>query len=370
LEYDLSSSFNGQATYLSITPRHRCIGLLFDSSFLCIGSSTTVITAMELVLSRRCRHMDWCRVPEASLECCKRCGFTLEFSANRPTEDVFTEVQDSPPLCPAFDPLSAQPLGAHSYRYPSLDLGHGRRIRILVLRAGRPGEPLRCVLQHANLQQGPTYEALSYTWADAKGDDSLCKKILCGFSGSTISITTNCEAALLLLRKEDADRPLWVDAICIDQSNVLERNHQVKNMIAIFRSAVRVLVYLGQGNPNLDRLVDYISDDVSGHLPKAFDFMSLFRNRWFQRVWIIQEVAVAKDVLVVYGGKRMSWDDLIVHSHLFLRIMAKHSLPLVLPPVMSYGLQQTATDSCQLHGVRFPPRVGLRELPVVFLPKS
>jgi hypothetical protein len=91
---------------------------------------------MELVLSRRCRHMDWCRVPEASLECCKRYGFTLDFSANHPREDVFTEVQGPPPLCPAFDPLSAQPLGAHSYRYPSLDLGHGRRIRILVLKAG------------------------------------------------------------------------------------------------------------------------------------------------------------------------------------------------------------------------------------------
>jgi hypothetical protein len=313
---------------------------------------------MELVLSRRCRHLDWCRIPETSLETCKRCGFTLNFSSSRPTGDIFTDTQDHPPTYPAFDPLSTQPMGAHGYRYPPLDLTYGRPIRILVLEAGKPGDPLRCGLEHVNLQQGPIYEALSYTWADANGDDSLCKKISCGNNGTTIAITANCEAALLLLRREDTDRSLWVDAICIDQSNVLERNHQVKNMIAIFRSAIRVLVYLGQGSPVINRLVDYVSDDVAGLLPEASDFTSLFRNRWFHRVWIIQEVAIAKDVLLVYGGKRMSWNDLIVHSSLFLRMMAEHSLPLVLPPVMSYGLQQTATGSGRSEKVRSPLRIS------------
>jgi hypothetical protein len=76
------------------------------------------------------------------------------------------------------------------------------------------------------------------------------------------------------------------DAVCIDQTNVLERKHQVKNMTVIFRSALRVLVYLGEGSPLLTRLVDYIGDDILGLLPQVFDFVTLFQSRWFHRVWV------------------------------------------------------------------------------------
>ncbi|KAF1829885.1 HET-domain-containing protein [Decorospora gaudefroyi] len=304
----------------------------------------------DLVISRRCRHMDWCSFPETSMEFCKRCGFTLTVSSNQEMGEASTEVQFQPQLFAAFDPFSTQPLRADSYRYSSLDLAHGRQIRVLVLKFGNLDEPLRCELEHVNLQQTPVFEALSYTWADEKGDDSLCQIISAGDSGQTIAITTNCEAALRRLRRPDADRRLWVDAICIDQSNVLERNHQVKNMIAIFRGAVRVLVYLGQGSDVLSRLVEYMGDDTAGDLPAVSDFLLLFQSRWFHRVWILQEIAVARDVLVIYGDKRMSWKDLVELSKLYLRMMAAHDLPLVLPPVIHYGLEQMTLSSCRSQG--------------------
>jgi hypothetical protein len=306
---------------------------------------------MELVPSRGCRHRDWWRFPQSSIESCVSCGFTLSIAANPTRDDPSEGLPLQPETETTFGPARSQPLLAHSHDYAPLNLAHGRQIRILVLKAGRPSDPLRCQLEHVNLQQGPIYEALSYTWADAKGDDSLCKTIAHGTNGKKIRITANCEAALILLRRHDTDRRLWVDAVCIDQSNIQERNHQVKNMIAIFRSATSVLVYLGQGSHILSRLVNYISNDTAGQLPQVFDFVSLYRSRWFHRVWIIQEIAVAKDVLVVYGDNRMSWKDLVEHSNLFLRMMAGHNLPLVLPPVMSYGLQQTTMSSRRLQGV-------------------
>lgn len=305
---------------------------------------------MDLVLSRGCRHVDWCTIPQTSIEFCMSCGFSLIFAAGCPAEDAYAEVQVQPRSGATFDPARSPSLGARSYHYPSLSLVHGHQIRVLVLKAGQPDDPLRCKLEHVNLQQGPIYEAVSYTWADEKGDDSICRTIQCGHGDQFLGITKNCEAALLRLRKRDTDRRLWVDAVCIDQSNVQERNHQVKNMIAIFRSALRVLVFLGQGSPVLGRLMDYISNDTAGQLPRALDFISLFRSRWFHRVWVLQEVAVAKSILVIYGVKQMSWEDLIEHSNFFFRLMAARNFPLVLPPAISYGLQQTTMGNRRLQG--------------------
>ncbi|EEU38295.1 uncharacterized protein NECHADRAFT_77119 [Fusarium vanettenii 77-13-4] len=304
----------------------------------------------DLVLSRGCRHNDWWSMPQTSVEFCRSCGFSLIYAASRPSKDVYAEVQVQPRPQDTFDPARITPPGARSYQYQPLDLTNGRQIRVLVLKAGKLEDPLQCELEHVNLQQGPIYEALSYTWADDKGDDSISRAIQCGSESQSIGITNNCELALLRLRKHDVDRRLWVDAVCIDQSNILERNHQVKNMIAIFRSAIRVVVFLGEGNPILDRLVDYMSNDTGGQLPQVTDFISLFRSRWFHRVWVLQEVAVAKSILVMYGMKQMSWVDLIKHGNLFLRLMAARNLSLVLPPVISYGLRQTEAGDRRLEG--------------------
>ncbi|RYP40557.1 hypothetical protein DL768_010616 [Monosporascus sp. mg162] len=305
---------------------------------------------MDLVLSRGCRHVDWCTIPETSIEFCRSCGFALICAAGRPAEYTYADVQVQPRPGDTFDPRRSPPLGARSYQYRPLNLAHGRQIRVLALKAGQPDDPLRCELEHVNLQQGPIYEAVSYTWADQKGDDSICRTIQCGHGDQFIGITKNCEAALLRLRKRDADRRLWVDAVCIDQSNIQERNHQVKNMIAIFRSALRVLVFLGEGSPMLGRLVDYMSNDTGGQLPRVLDFISLFQSRWFHRVWVLQEVAVAKSVLVIYGAKQMNWVDFIEYGNFFLRLMAARNFPIMLPPVISYGLRQTIMGDRRLQG--------------------
>lgn len=304
-----------------------------------------------LVLSRGCRHVDWCVIPDTNIEFCKSCGFAIVYAGSAPSEDAYEDVQAQPDPADTFAGAShSLPIDV-SYQYPALNYEQGRQIRVLVLRAGQPSDLLRCELEPVNLQYGPIYEAVSYTWADEDGDDSICRTIECGNEGKLIGITRNCEKALLRLRNLDTDRRLWVDAVCIDQSNVLERNHQVKNMIAIFRSAIRVLVFLGEGRAVISRLVDYISNDTAGLLPLVLDFITLFQSRWFHRVWVLQEIAVAKAVLVIYGSIQMDWQDLIEHGNLFLRLMAARRFPLVLPPVISYGLRQTTMGARRLQGV-------------------
>ncbi|PSN74825.1 hypothetical protein BS50DRAFT_452007, partial [Corynespora cassiicola Philippines] len=56
-------------------------------------------------------------------------------------------------------------------------------------------------------------------------------------------ITKNCGSALRQCRLPH-DRILWVDAICINQTNLEEQEQQVALMQDICKLAARVLVYL------------------------------------------------------------------------------------------------------------------------------
>jgi hypothetical protein len=84
------------------------------------------------------------------------------------------------------------------------------------------------------------YEALSYCW----GDPELQGFIL--LNGNAASVTVNLTRALENIRLDHGTRVLWVDALCINQEDTTERNHQVKQMGAIYQKAERVVVWLGR----------------------------------------------------------------------------------------------------------------------------
>jgi hypothetical protein len=50
------------------------------------------------------------------------------------------------------------------------------------------------------------------------------------------------------LRLETEIRVLWIDAICINQHETQERNHQVSQMGIIFKQAAMVIVWLGDAD--------------------------------------------------------------------------------------------------------------------------
>jgi len=200
--------------------------------------------------------------------------------------------------------------------YSELDIQAGD-IRLVVLYPGKTGEPIRCSLIQESLTQVRSYEALSYTW----GDPRDTKPIL--LNERPFSATKNLEAALRHLRYEDDNRFIWIDAICINQNDIRERNLQVRRMLKIYSSAAQVLVWLGEGNEQSDKAMDFMIriskskanlefpwEDES-LIPSEDECIALAENiltrPWFQRCWVIQEVAVAKEIIVICGLKTTGW---------------------------------------------------------------
>lgn len=136
-----------------------------------------------------------------------------------------------------------------SYRY--FPLASPRLIRLLALRpAFTDAQPIICSLKEVSLDdydgKGASprpYEALSYTWGARTGTIP----ILC--DGKTLLVTPNCESALRHLRQMFKDRLLWIDAACINQQSVEEKNVQVPLMGEIYSAATRAVIWLGPGLP-------------------------------------------------------------------------------------------------------------------------
>ncbi|KAM5359271.1 hypothetical protein ACJZ2D_014619 [Fusarium nematophilum] len=184
--------------------------------------------------------------------------------------------------------------------------------RLVQVQPGRRDEPLTIRLVNSQLGACPPYEALSYVW----GDTACLSEVLVTESGTgkqtTMNITANCHAALTQLRRPDAPRTLWIDAICINQSSIPERNHQLGLMARIYQTASQVVVYLGEATASSDaamRLLRNIHDgqEDNSDQPKSL-IQNLFQRPWFSRVWVLQEISLARQAVFVCGEEEVEWD--------------------------------------------------------------
>ncbi|KAF8850370.1 heterokaryon incompatibility, partial [Acephala macrosclerotiorum] len=146
------------------------------------------------------------------------------------------------------------------------------------------------------------YEALSYMWGSEE------YPILLDVDGHERFIRNNLWQALKHLRYPNKKRILWVDAICIDQSNNKERGHQVAQMSEIYAQATNVRLWLGL-------------DDKDGSVRATFDHLKNWRRighrhrlshptrhlqelctrPYWSRLWIIQEIVLATRITVQCG---------------------------------------------------------------------
>jgi hypothetical protein len=136
---------------------------------------------------------------------------------------------------------------SHHHIYTALQAKGKQELRLVTLLSSPCKDaPIECNLSIGNLEdQNLRYEALSYEWGDPNGPryDIL-------LDGQPFTVRRNLWHALRCLRTEFGGRTLWVDAICINQENVSERNHQVGMMGHIYRSATSVRVWLGETSNN------------------------------------------------------------------------------------------------------------------------
>ncbi|KAH6615385.1 heterokaryon incompatibility protein-domain-containing protein [Boeremia exigua] len=105
------------------------------------------------------------------------------------------------------------------------------------------------------------------------------------------------------------NQPLWIDAICIDQSCIVERGHQVQRMGTIYSNAQEVFVWLGSQGKLVDAFHNWLrmahSRECPAHLRQQWDTVRF--NPYWQRAWIKQEILLAKRVTVVLGGLKIEW---------------------------------------------------------------
>ncbi|KAI1158206.1 heterokaryon incompatibility protein-domain-containing protein [Nemania serpens] len=175
--------------------------------------------------------------------------------------------------------------------------------------------------EELNDDNPPSYAAISYTW----GSQLPSRRILC--HGQALTVTVNCEAILRRFRRGDKMSYLWIDAICIDQSTVEERNIQVAMMEDIYRLAEVVAVWLGPATECTQEAFRYFEElakDNNLDCDRAQSRLlstEILEQPWFTRMWTIQEVAMAspKAVYLCRGDRMMGWE-------IFMQAMASGKL--------------------------------------------
>ncbi|KAK8859196.1 HET-domain-containing protein [Apiospora arundinis] len=244
-----------------------------------------------------CRRLDL--VPIGGLNSCLSCGSFEEPSIQDDASPAETQTPS---------PSRNDALENATYHAP---IRQKSETRILILQPGEFEEPVCGDLVVVDLPPKEPYEALSYTWADESGDSTPCKTMQ--LSGRPLLITTNCENALRRIRRRFSSRHLWVDAICIDQNNISERGHQVQLMPSIYSEAQSVLIYVGEAAHDSDGVFSVISSSdpllatptIANGLKLRLD--SFFERRYFHRIWVLQEVALARHAKLICGASSVSW---------------------------------------------------------------
>jgi hypothetical protein len=178
-----------------------------------------------------------------------------------------------------------------------------QEIRTLTLKQGAFDDPIHCALQTVSLADKPKYTALSYVWGDAT--DRLPIYV----DGTLFSATKNLKIALQYIRKTDRDEVMWVDAVCINQNDIDERNNQVSLMGILYSEASHVIIWLGEADDTTDELVRIVQgnelpippapedqDFEQSHLQYAIQIHRLVTlidiitlRPWWGRVWTVQE---------------------------------------------------------------------------------
>ncbi|KAH7090741.1 heterokaryon incompatibility protein-domain-containing protein [Paraphoma chrysanthemicola] len=223
------------------------------------------------------------------------------------------------------------------YTYTPLEPGFIRTIRVHPM---SESVPLLITIDHDRLDEPHlTYTALSYVWGSAE----LTHRIKCN-SNTFVSVTSNAASALQHIRRKTKPIYVWIDALCIDQSNIAERNAQVRLMGNIYAKATMTYVYLGVADDESRVAMKYIKEhDHNGRqhatrLRSGFELerkaLGSFLDRtWFNRIWVLQEVFLSRNAKVMCGEEEVRWVDLLSAYNFLLKNRNLFDWPY-LPPVL------------------------------------
>lgn len=202
-----------------------------------------------------------------------------------------------------------------AYVYTPLDVSR-KEIRTLTVHPGFEDEPVRASLQHISLLSPTDYETISYVWGDATQRASIL------VNGEVLDVHASAEKAIRRVRQASSDRVIWIDGTCINQANLDECQQQVAIMGDVYHSTKQNIVWLGESEDftaaaievmdvlwqdilhatdNLRTFSEVTSTMEASHCSEkdkhcAYELQPLvtfFSNTWFERLWCVQEVALA-----------------------------------------------------------------------------
>jgi hypothetical protein len=144
------------------------------------------------------------------------------------------------------------------FSYLPLPPADADSIRLVELLPDQEEAQIRCLIHTSRHRDGEDYEALSYVW----GTPGVAVKIRC--NDEVLFVSGSLKIALHRFRLTTSSRKLWIDQICIDQSNDVEQMEQVGMMKQIYSEAATVLAWLGPIDSttasNAKDLVQRVSD--------------------------------------------------------------------------------------------------------------
>ncbi|KAK5659350.1 hypothetical protein OQA88_1443 [Cercophora sp. LCS_1] len=200
-------------------------------------------------------------------------------------------------------------------------------------------------IDEVDLTQDPDFNALSYVWGDHRPPlgqgystkrATRCFHILC--NGRKLSVTYNLFCFLRRLASAKPGEllhgvrqlPLWIDQLCINQFDEAEKAIQVAMMDRVYSRARSVVSWLGESDSHVDTAVRLLNrlGGVSANVVSRPEFDvarfvneipsaewlalgALLARPYFKRVWIVQEIAMAQQLVVVCGKHVVNWDDLV-----------------------------------------------------------
>jgi hypothetical protein len=180
------------------------------------------------------------------------------------------------------------------YHYSPLSSGHNSIRLLRLMPHDDETADIQCELFDYSLQNSckgtHLYNALSYVWGNPD------EKLPIFIHEHSFDVTVNLRVALLRLRNHSIERILWVDAICIDQENPEEKEHQIQSMAKIYGQANRVVVWLGEAEDESDQALEAIrlapskkSTNILHNEIVLQAILALLQRPWFRRIWVKQQ---------------------------------------------------------------------------------
>lgn len=285
------------------------------------------------------------------------------------------------------------------------------QIRLIQV-VGNSSEVPVCTIVNVDLKSNQIYQALSYAW----GEDNPAHEIK--VNGEIFYTRSNLYVFLQTYQNNTrpVDRQfLWIDQLCIDQNNTAEKNSQVQLMADIYRSGSEVVAWLGPatehtqlaswvlrllecdykllheykdinrdqqliGSPRqfFEDLMFYIPARRGSPYPSPTEngvvlrgscraaIRNLLQNRYWTRLWVVQEIMLAQNLIVWWGTARITReglvgltekirvtyrDDVVIewsHLHMILTQARHREIPLghVATSTVSEGLQSLLNTFC------------------------